>query len=316
MNSTKASPSSSGRFQRRLAALCGVAVALLCSACAAASRPADPNRPRTDAPPYPIVLDASEERREKALAAWSVLAGEQAGATAPKPDLWPVTATIISLPATPATPLRLPKVGAGETQGQNEEETRESLRRFVETAAPLLGLERRVETVAVETERESTLSDLSLVEIIDGPGGTKLARYRQNPFDLPLRNGYGDIEIGYTPDLRVTTLKSTAVTDTERLRRAVTAAQQGLAQDKLATSLRSRTFTFNDTAGNRQTRTITSAEAVAVRELVVFPQRRAGDDTRLELRLAWEVSLGGQSDPVTIYIDAVTGEQLPTGPPT
>jgi len=296
--------------RRALAALCGAALALVAAACGAATRPADPNRPRAaDAPPYPLVLEASEERREKALAAWTVIVGEQAAAAAPWPLLRPVTATIDSLPAGLTTPPRMPKVVAGEAASQTDEETRESLRRFVETAAPLLGLERRPPAPG-ETERESTLGDLSLVEITGAAGATRLARYRQNPFDLPLRNGYGAVEVGFTPDLRVVALSSTAVPDTERLRRAVAATRQNLQQDKLAASLLNRTFTFTDAAGNTQTRTVASAESVAVRDLVVFPQRRAGDDTRLELRLAWELALAGGGAPLTAYVDAVTGEQL------
>ena len=299
----------SREVRRTLAALCCVALALLMCSCAAASRPADPNRPRADAPAYPLVLEASEERREKALAAWSVIVGEQPAADATKPELRPVTATIESLPPAPAAPPRMPKVAAGEARTQTDEETRESLRRFIETAAPLLGLERRA-PVAGATERDSTLGDLSLVEVAEGPNATKLARYRQNPFDLPLRNGFGDIEVAFTPDLSVTRLKSTAVPDTERLRRAVTALRQGLAQDKLASSLLNRTFTFADAAGNPQTRAVTNVESVLVRDLVVFPQRRAGADTQLELRLAWELSIEGQGAPLVVYLDAVTGEQL------
>lgn len=315
MHGAKDQTVSSAERYRRLVALCGLAGALLLGACAAASRPADPTRPRADLPPYPIILEASEERREKALAAWTTLAGEQAAPTAPTPELRPVTATISALPATLNAPPRMPKVGAIEGKTQSEEETRESLRRFIETASPLLGLERRA-PVAGLTERESMLADLSLVEITDGSGGAKLARYRQNPFDLPLRNGYGEIEVGYTPDLRVTRLTSSAIPDTERLRRVITSARQGLAQDKLAASLLNRNFTFTGANGAPQTRAITSIEAVVVRELVVFPQPSAGAGDMLELRLAWEISLGAGNDAPIVYVDAVTGEQLFLAPAT
>lgn len=300
----------SREVRRRLAALCTVAVALLAAACAAATRTADPNRPRTaDAPPYPLVLEASDERREKALAAWSVIVGEQAAAGTPPPSLQPVTATIGALPSSLTTPPRMPKVVAGDAGSQDDEQTRESLRRFVETAAPLLGLERRPPAPG-DTERVSTLGDLSLVEITGEAGGTRLARYRHNPFDLPLRNGFGAVEVGFTADLRVTSLTSTAVPDAERLRRSVAALRQTVAQDKLAAALLNRSLVFTDPAGDAQTRTVAGVEAVVVRELVVFPQRRAGDDTRLELRLAWELALEGGAAPLVAYVDAVTGEQL------
>jgi hypothetical protein len=192
----------------------------------------------------------------------------------------------------------MPTVIINDEKQQSEEETRESLRRFIGTASPLLG-------VGIE--------ELSLVEVKDAPTvGAKTALYRQNPFPYPLRNGYGIVEITFTPDLRIVGLSSTAIPDTERLRLALAAVKPAAlpSADKAVAALANRPVTFNDRAGNQQARTITQADEVAARELVVFPLRRSTDASTLELHLAWEIAVGGPEAPLFVYLDAVTGEQL------
>ncbi|MBC7933698.1 MAG: hypothetical protein H7Z38_24315 [Rubrivivax sp.] len=268
------------------------------AACAAATRPPDTERPRGNAPPYPVILTASDDRRAGVLANWKTVAGEQSAATGPSPELQPVTATLAALPANLSSPPRMPTVIITDEKEQSEEETRESLRRFIATAAPLLGV---------------GLDGLSLVEVKDAPAGNaKTARYRQNPFPYPLRNGYGLVEITFTPDLRVVGLSSTAIPDTERLRLALAAVKPAAlpTADKTIASLASRPVTFTDRTGNQQTRTITQADALAARELVVFPLRRTADAATIELHLAWEIAVGGPEAPILVYLDAVTGEQL------
>ena len=117
---------------------CGVVSATLAftlGACASAARPAGAERPRGNEPPRFAVLDASDERRTAALANWKAVVGEQAAAMAPTPDLRPITATLVSLPAGLRDFPRLPLVVAGDPQNRTEEETRESLRRFLSTAS-------------------------------------------------------------------------------------------------------------------------------------------------------------------------------------
>jgi hypothetical protein len=48
----------------------------------------------------------------------------------------------------------------------------------------------------------------------------------------------------------------------------------------------------------------------SVRELVVLPVRAPADAATLELRVAWEVAVGGGGSPLLVYVDAVTGEQI------
>lgn len=273
------------------------ALACVLGACAAATRPADPSRPRgANDQPYPVVLAASDERKAGALAAWSNLLGTEGASARPTPELRPVTATLGALPAGLSALPRMPRVIIKDEQEQTEEETRESLRRFIDGAGPLLGV---------------APGELSLVEMTDAPSGAKRARYRQNPFRFPLRNGYGDVEVTFTPDLRVTGLSSTAIPDAERLRLAISAFRgQWTPAEKAVASLADRAVVYKDANGIQQTRTVAATGDATARELVVFPVRREGDSPALELHVAWEIYLGAQSPPLVVYVDALTGEQL------
>jgi len=280
---------------------CGVvllAAAFMLGACASAAKPTSAERPRGNEPPRFAVLAASDERRTAALANWKAVVGEQAAAAAPAPDLRPVTATLASLPAGLRDFPRLPLVVAGDAQNRTEEETRESLRRFLATAAPLLGID---------------LKHVSLVEVSDAATvpGSRRALYRQNPFAYPLRNGYGALEVTFTPDLRVVGLASTAVPDAERLGRTLAAVPKTITAAQAAAALANRAVTYNDRAGTQQTRTLAQPDPTAARQLVVFPVRRDADDTAaLELHVAWEVVTDSTDAPLLVYVDAATGEVL------
>src|SRR5438105_13849627 len=267
------------------------ATALLLGACAAMTRPA--GVPRASEPPKFAVLTASDERRNAALASWKTIVGEPNAAATATPELEPVTATVKSLPSNLQTQPRMPLVVINDKSTKTDEETREYLRRFMVSAAPLAG---------------DGLQELSLVEVVDAQGGAKTARYRQNSFPYPLRNGFGEVEVTFTPDLRVVGLSSTAIPDAERLRRALAAVTQTLSADKAAAALANRAVTFTDRSGNQQTRTVAQSDAVAARTLVVFPVRR--DTATLELHVAWEVSVGGPEAPLLVYVDAATGDVL------
>ena len=142
------------------------ALAPLLCACAAMTRPAGAGTPGASEGPKFATLEASDERRKAALANWREITGQPAATTtattAPTPELQPVTATLKTLPANLQTQPRMPLVkindkAARKTNGDKaakntDEETRESLRRFMSSAAPLVGVE---------------LSELSLVEIVD-----------------------------------------------------------------------------------------------------------------------------------------------------
>jgi hypothetical protein len=288
-------------YARRI--VCGVvlyAMALVLGACASATRPAGAERPRGNESPRFAVLAASDERRAAALANWKAVVGEQAATASPTPELRPVTATLASLPAGLRDFPRLPLVVAGDAQKRTEEETRESLRRFLASAAPLLGTD---------------LKQLSLVAVADAPsagGGAKSALYLQNPFGYPLRNGYGIVRVVFMPDLRVVALSSTALPDAERLARTLAAVPKTLDAGQAAAALDDRAVTYTDPDGTQHTRTVTPADRKQAQQLVVFPVRR-GDAaaSALELHVAWEVAVGGSTSmPLFVYVDAVSGEML------
>ncbi len=99
------------------------ALVVACSSCAPL-QPPSPNGPRGEAE-YPLVISEDQQRREVALAAANQLFQPSTGQV--QPTLQPVTATIESLPA--GHQLYLPKLGVAPVM--TEEETRESLRRFL-----------------------------------------------------------------------------------------------------------------------------------------------------------------------------------------
>ncbi|MDT5263271.1 MAG: hypothetical protein QOC61_2275, partial [Acidobacteriota bacterium] len=193
---------------------------------------------------------------------------------------------------------RLPLVVIKDARTQSEEETRESLRRFLSTAAPLLGTD---------------LRQLSLVGVSDAPAagtGAKRALYQQNPFAYPLRNGYGVVDVTFTPDLRVVKLSSTAIPEAERLARTLNAVAKTLTAEQAVAALSNRPITYTDRGGTQQTRTVTQADSGVARQLVVFPIRRDADPATLELHIAWEVSVGSTDAPLLVYVDAATGDLL------
>jgi hypothetical protein len=276
-------------------ALCVSMAVCLCS-CAGASQRPDAAGPRAGESSYPILLTDDENRREAALASWSTLTRATGASVAvPTPELQPVTASVRSLPATSTPALYLPKVGTGATM--SEEETRESLRRFIASESRLLGTDPQ---------------QLSLELRTDEADGTKKARYQQQPYRRPLRGGYGVLEISFTPDRRIQQIYSTCIPDTERLRTAfVNLHLQTPTADAVPKRLLGRTLTYTDANGTTHSLSVGSnLNEINVREIVVYPRLRASQPPALEFHLAWEITLGNATNARTIYLDAVTDELL------
>jgi hypothetical protein len=284
-------------MNRHLRTLSLVCLAAATAACAATTRGPNAERPRAADAPRFVAVAATDERRTAALASWKTIVGEQTAAASPAPELHPVTATISALPSGLDAPPRLALVVISDEKTQTEEETRESLRRFIQTAAPLLGVDPK------------ELSLVSVTDATDAQSGARTARYRQNAFQYPLRNGYGEVSITFTQDLRILGLSSTAIPDAERLRRSLATVAQGLPPFD-ANALVNRAVTYTDRGGVKQTRTLGPADALNARQLVVYPIPSASDPSTLELHVAWEVAATGAGSTLYVYVDAVTVEVL------
>lgn len=328
-------------YRAAFIALLIAAFALGISACAGTTRPPDTAAPRASEPPYPVLLIASEDRSAAALAAWSALTKAQGITDAPAPELDPVTGAILKLPVLPAgANLYLPKVG---TQlPMSEEETRESLRRFIENETRLIA---------------ATPPQLSLVNRADTNTQTKTARYEQRPFRYALRGNYGVLQIEFAPDGRLLQLSSTCIPETESLQRAGTGVRPRYSAEETAKRLVGRSFALTNIAitgkpdggsgsssgsgssisSNSNTNanvsvnsnlsvnsnnsgggnagasdqpgfTVGTGDEVQVRELVVYPRPRTTEPRALEFHLAWEITVARGADKYTVYLDAVTDE--------
>src|SRR6266699_6500082 len=182
-----------------------LAIALSSAACATV-QPVNSGRPGRNQQPYPVVLADTSQRTETALASWTQLLNHQGISGKPVVVLQPVTATIQSLPANLSGPLYLPRLGT--TAEMNQEETRESLRRFLNEWQKLIGADP---------------AQLSLVQESTNADGTKTAVYEQRPFSYPLRGGYGKVEVRFAPDRRLIGLSSTAIPESQLIQSALSA---------------------------------------------------------------------------------------------
>jgi hypothetical protein len=273
-----------------------IVLAFVAGACGAASNPPSPGAPNPNASPYPILLtDEQGDRRQTALAAWTRLLHEQGITSAQQPELQPVTATLSSLPQLPV-PLYLPKVGEGIPM--TEEETRESLRRFINAHQELLGIDPQL---------------LSLVERVDAADGTKRALYQQRPFlRYNFRNGFGRVEITFAPDRRILNISSTAIPEIERLRVAgagVAPRAELQTAELVAKNLAGRTIAYTDAAGRALSYTVTAQNRVTPHQFVVYPVLREDAPPALEFHLAWEIVIEGAPFRI-IYLDAITNDIL------
>jgi hypothetical protein len=164
---------------RGLITTVALVVGVALSGCAA-FQPTNVNGPTANLPPYPIVPAEAGNRLEEASAAWYQLSQNYGVPGKTEANLNPYTATLESLPANLPAPIYLPKVGS--PANPTEDDTRESLRRFLVEWQRLIGADP---------------NQLSLVERVDEPSGVKVARYEQRPFRYPLRGGFGNLTIRF-----------------------------------------------------------------------------------------------------------------------
>src|SRR4030095_10229564 len=211
-----------------------------------------------------------------------------------EPQLQPVTGTILSLPAQVSGFLYLPKVGAAATM--NEEETRESLRRFIKEWQELMG---------------SDPAKLSLIERTDQPDGSKLASYQQRPFRYPIRGNFGKLQIHFTNDRRVLNLTSSCIPDADRIQSAFSALNVRPRSEETLQKLRAKGLTYVDAQRNERSFAIPASSEMKARQMTIFILPDKDKPDTLECHLAWEIEF--TNAPIKLaYVDALNGEVLAT----
>jgi len=264
--------------------LTSVILTFFLGACAAL-QPPSANGPQPNTPPYPVVVNDSG-RQESGTLAWQQLSQRYGLAQNTTADLNPLLGTLHSLPDNSTGSIYLPKVG--DNPVQSEEETRESLRRFIVDIQNLIGAEP---------------SDLSLVERVDEPSGAKIARYEQRPFRYPLRGDFGDLTIRFQSDRRVLNISSTCLPNSDRLQAALNNLTPKVTQDSAISLVKGRAVTVG-----ARTFTLPENTQVDVHQMVAYVLL-SPDRQTVELHLAWEIDV--TNGPIkTIYLDAISEQVI------
>jgi hypothetical protein len=268
-------------------------ISMLTNACSAL-QPIDPNGPTASALSYPIALSELGPRLEEASLAWYQLSQRYGLPGRTEANLHPYTATLESLPPALSASIHLPRVGSQTTP--TEEDTRESLRRFIVEWQRLIGAQP---------------DELSLVERIDEPSGIKVARYQQKPFRYPLRGGFGTLVIRFRTDGTLVGLSSNCIPNADRLQASIAGLTPRLTAEQAITRIRTQPVTVTNVTGQPQTFSLPASAAVEARQLVVYAQTSITPPSGLQIRLAWEIDV--TNGPLSkVYLDAISDEIIAT----
>jgi hypothetical protein len=278
-------------FRKGLILALSLVIAVTSGACAA-FRPTDVNGPTSNGPQYPIALSDIGSRLEEASVAWYQLSQRYGLPGKTEAKLQPYTGTIQGLPNNLSAPIRLPKVSSQATP--TEEETRESLRRFIVEWQRLIG---------------AVPGELSLVERTDDPSGIKLARYEQRPFRYPLRGGFGNLLIRFRSDGELVEFSSNCIPNAERIQATLAGLTPKVTSDDAVNHVKQQPVTVTDVNGRQQTFSLPANAVVEARQLVVYAQPPSDPSGGLQIRLAWEIEV--TNGPISkVYLDAISDETI------
>ena len=178
----------------------------------------------------------------------------------------------------------------------NEEETRESLRRFIREWQELIG---------------SDPAKLSLIERTDQPDGSKLAIYQQRPFRYPIRGNYGKLEIHFSGDRRVLNLTSSCIPDADRIQSALSALNVRPRAEETLQKLRANGLTYVDSQGIQRNFAIAASSEMTARQMTIYILPAKDQPETLEFHLAWEIEF--TNAPIKLaYVDSLNGDVLAT----
>lgn len=260
----------------------------------AAFQPTNANGPTANLPPYPIGQAEVGNRLEEASQAWYQLSQHNGLPGKTEANLNPYTATLESLPASLPAPIYLPKLGS--PTNPTEDDTRESLRRFIVEWQRLIGADP---------------NELSLVERVDEPAGVKVARYEQRPFRYPLRGGFGNLTIRFRSNGQLVAFSSNCIPNADRIQASLNNLTPKVTGEQAVDHIKAQPVTFTDAVGQQQTLTLPANATVEARQLVVYAQPSKDPANGLQIRLAWELEIA--NGPVTrVYLDAISDEIIAT----
>jgi len=197
------------------------------------------------------------------------------------PDLYPITNTPRSLVGV-SNAIKL--IGAPPQPGNEKFALREAMKAFIDRWRELLAIDP---------------ASISLTAA-DTSGDTERLTYRQANYAHPLAGSFGEMVAVVSRDGRLIQLDDRFVPTVDLPLRP------SIERDAAAKRVVGRTFSYTDIAGGQQRSQIVEPSEITVKRLVTLPVEK-GD--LIEIRLAWEV-VAGRSLSWTVYIDAVTGEEV------
>ena len=197
------------------------------------------------------------------------------------PDLYPITNTPRSLLGV-SNGIQL--LAGKPEPGTETFALREAMKAFIDRWRELLGIDPAL---------------ISLISV-DASGDTERLTYRQASYAYAVAGNFGEMVAVVSRDGRLMQLDDKFVPSVDL------PLKPSVERDLAAKKIVGRTFSYTDIAGRVQRTQIGGPAEVSVKRLVILPIEK-GD--AVEVRLAWEVT-AGKSLSWTVYLDAVTGEDL------
>jgi hypothetical protein len=229
---------------------------------------------------YPIFIKDSPDRRARAEREWRRML-DAYGVPQTPPDLYPITYTPRSLLGVSGA---IKLMAYTPEPGSENIALRTAVRAFIDRWRDLIGAD------------PATVSLISA----DESGPTRRLIYQQANYAFPIAPGFGEMTVIINSDGNLAQLDDRFIPVVELPQ------QPAIERGEAARRVVGRTFTYSDIAGRPQQERIGTAEEVSVNRIVTLPIEKAD---AIEVHLAWEV-VAGKSLTWTVYIDAMTGEEL------
>jgi hypothetical protein len=239
-----------------------------------------PKVPNSAKQNYPVTIEDSQQRREKAEREWRRMLDFYKVAQTP-PDLYPVAYTPRSLLGVTGG---IKILAAAPEPGTEGLALREAVKRFIDQWRDLIGADPLT---------------VSLVAATDAGDAQRLT-YRQASYAFPVTGNFGEMTAIISRDGRLLQMDDRFIPVVELPQRPA------IDREEAARRVVGRTFTYSDIAGRPQQVKINNPGEIKVKRVVVAPVEKSD---AIEVHLAWEI-VAGSSLSWTVYIDAMTGEEL------